>query len=74
MTHEEIAAARDRAQQTVDGFTTPKQQHARDALKLAQTLQHRDKQLEALSKRLSKSDPLKTPSWLGDIFGPNFGR
>lgn len=67
MSPQDIVAARSRAESAVNGFTTVKLQHARDAKRLASQLQAREKQVTALVNRISELDTKRSPDWLRDL-------
>jgi len=67
MTPEQIQKAKARAEEVVDGFRSPKNQNARDALNLAKALQQLHKTNDALYKRLNDLEENKTENF-DDIF------
>lgn len=73
LNEKQIAEAKERAEQVVNGFTTIKMQQARDALSLAETLQLRNKQLANLIEELKKRGSGKGTGGFDDIFGDVFG-
>lgn len=52
MNQEEVKAAKERAAEVVNGFKAVREQNARDALKLAQECEAKDRQIDALKRRL----------------------
>lgn len=52
MEKEQIAAAKARAEDVVNGFKRVTEQSARDALKLAEELERRERQIAAMKKRM----------------------
>jgi hypothetical protein len=68
LNEQQIAEAKERAEQVVNGFAVIRAQQARDALNLAETLELRNKQLIALKAELDKRG-----NGFGDIFGDVFG-
>lgn len=52
MNKEQIQAARERAADVVNGFKRVTDQIARDVVKLAETCEAKDKQIEAMKKRM----------------------
>ncbi len=54
MDKEQIQAAKERAEQVVNGFKRVSDQNARDALNLAKLVELRNKQVESLVKRLEE--------------------
>lgn len=69
MTEQQINNAKQRAQDVVDGLKTAKTYNAHDALKLATTLQQRNKQLAALQ---AENEELKRKNDASDLFGGIF--
>ena len=74
MTPEEIQAALERAQDIVNGFRTPNQRCARDAVRLAELCQVREKQINALRLKLETRFPSQAPDFLDGLFGGAFGK
>lgn len=52
MTDEQVKAAKERAADVVNGFKKVTEQAARDALKLAETIDAKDRQISALKRRM----------------------
>lgn len=52
MTPDQIKAAKDRATAVVNGFKRVTDQNARDALKLAEACETKDRQIAALKRRM----------------------
>ncbi len=52
MTPDQIKAAKERAATVVNGFKRVTEQNARDALKLAEACETKDRQISALKKRM----------------------
>ena len=81
LNEEQIAQAKERAEQVVNGFTKVRDQQARDAVNLAETLQLRNKQIAALMAELEKRGVFNKASFGGsncfasmfnDVFGNDF--
>ena len=69
MTPDQITAAKTRAQEVVNGFKAPRVQQARDAVRLAETLQLRNRQIARLREEMRYSSPNNIPDFLKGIFG-----
>ncbi len=52
MTPEQIKAAKERAAEVVNGFKRSSEQNARDALKLAEECETKNRQISALKRRM----------------------
>lgn len=74
LNEEQIAQAKERAEQVVNGFTKVRDQQARDAVNLAETLQLRNKQLDTLMRELEKRASSKGFGAMDGIFDDVFGK
>lgn len=55
MDKEQVAAAKARAEEVVNGFKRVSDRIARDAVRLAETIEAKDRMIEALEKKLAAS-------------------
>lgn len=72
MTAQDIQNAKQRAEDVVNGFSTVKTRNAHDALKLANTLILREKQIKRLQNELQKHIDAEKCKDITDLFGGIF--